>query len=340
MPRTTSDAQAIDFAACRLAQGRRRKLREARRASAGLFAYGFQSASGLIETGAGRDVRMTTERDWAGAVGDTWAREWRRTDRSFADLSRHLDAAILAAAPAGPFRALDIGCGAGGTILALSTARPDATIIGVDLSEELVAVARNRLAEVLAQEGAHAPTADLVTGDAVAMAASLAPLDLIFSRHGVMFFDDPVAAFTTFHRACRSGARLVFSCFRAVDDNPWARDLLDAVGAPRQTVAGYAPGPFGFADEALVADVLARAGWRDASAQPVDFRYRAGEGDDPVTDALDFFQRIGPVAPLLRNAEPATRAAPIGRIAQLLEDRLEAGRIDFPAAAWIWSATA
>lgn len=56
---------------------------------------------------------MTSASDWTGAVGDMWAAEWRRTDRSLADLSRHPDAAIFAAAPPGPFRALDIGCGRG-----------------------------------------------------------------------------------------------------------------------------------------------------------------------------------------------------------------------------------
>jgi len=38
---------------------------------------------------------MTSAGDWTGRVGHVWAAEWRRTDRSFADLARHLDAAIV-----------------------------------------------------------------------------------------------------------------------------------------------------------------------------------------------------------------------------------------------------
>nr|WP_241769019.1 class I SAM-dependent methyltransferase [Sphingomonas melonis] len=87
---------------------------------------------------------MTTATDWTGRVGRTWAAEWQRTDRSFANLSPHLDAAIRSAAPAGPFHAIDIGCGAGATSLALAHARPDATVTGLDLSADLIRTARAR----------------------------------------------------------------------------------------------------------------------------------------------------------------------------------------------------
>ena len=69
---------------------------------------------------------------WRGSVGDVWSEEWRRTDRSFAGLARYLDATILAAAPA-EGTAMDIGCGAGATSLALAEPRPDLTIVGTDI---------------------------------------------------------------------------------------------------------------------------------------------------------------------------------------------------------------
>ena len=87
---------------------------------------------------------MTTARDWTGRVGDSWAAEWRRTDRSFAALSTLLDPAILAAAPIGNGRAVDLGCGAGTTSIALATARPELTVVGIDLSADLVRIATTR----------------------------------------------------------------------------------------------------------------------------------------------------------------------------------------------------
>ena len=84
---------------------------------------------------------MTTNAEWAGRVGDVWAREWSRTDRSFANLTPHLNNAVLAAAPERGC-AIDLGCGAGETSIALATARPDLDVTGVDVSEDLIEVAR------------------------------------------------------------------------------------------------------------------------------------------------------------------------------------------------------
>ncbi|MFD1788609.1 class I SAM-dependent methyltransferase [Sphingomonas floccifaciens] len=307
---------------------------------------------------------MTASHDWTGRVGDVWAAEWQRTDRSLADLSRHLDVAIEVAAPAGPFRALDIGCGAGVTSLALATARPDARIVGVDLSDALVAIARNRLTPAVLPrrrepraasdelndsglppsweyraEGYDGEDARVrfLTGDALDMAKAQAPFDLLYSRHGVMFFDDPVAAFATLRGAVRPGARLVFSCFRDWRENGFAAAPAAALGLPAPTPG---PGPFAFADRAQVAAILSAAGWRDAIARPIDFTYRAGAGADPVGDALGFLQRIGPAASALRMRSDAERAVLVERLRAVIERYRSGNTVDFPAAAWIWSASA
>lgn len=270
---------------------------------------------------------MTSATDWSGRVGDVWAAEWLRTDRSFADLARHLDAAILDAAPSGPFAALDIGSGAGATSLALATARPDATVIGIDLSPGLVAVARERADDL--------PNLRFETGDAIEHAAGLRP-DLIVSRHGVIFFPDPHAAFSALRRAAAPGARLAFSCFTGVEDNPWARLVTEA---PARSTS-YVPGPFAFADGAAGRDFLTRAGWVDAQARRVAFAYRAGEGADPVADAFSFLTRIGPAASALREAPREDRPELEARLRVRLAVQREGAAVDFPAAAWLWSATA
>jgi hypothetical protein len=73
---------------------------------------------------------------------------------------------------------------------------------------------------------------------------------------------------------------------------------------------------------------------------PVDYSYKAGAGDDPVGDALSFFKRIGPTAGLLRAAEGDARAAMIDRLRVVLERQRVGNNVDFPAAAWLWSAKA
>jgi SAM-dependent methyltransferase len=272
---------------------------------------------------------MTTNFDWSGQVGDVWAQEWRRTDRSFAEFTPHLNRAILAAARDGG-RAIDLGCGAGETAIALATARPAFDVTGIDLSSELIAVARER--------GVGIANLAFRLGDTAALDPGLAA-DLFVSRHGVMFFDDPVAALSAIRSAGSRDTRLVFSCFRDSALNPWSQ-LIDEPAGNAAPPKAYAPGPFGFADPDLTADILAEAGWADASPVAVDYTYIAGAGPDPVADAVHFFSRIGPTARMLADAAPDDRADLLARLAKALADHETGGQIQFPAAAWIWTARA
>lgn len=272
---------------------------------------------------------MFSTDEWTGRTGDVWADEWRRTDRSFAGLSDRLNAVILESAPA-TGRAVDLGCGAGGTSIALAKARPDLAVTGLDISPGLIAVARQRGAGIA---NLRFDTADTARLDP-AMAA-----DLLVSRHGVMFFPNPAVAFTTIRAASRHGAKLVFSCFRDRAANPWAL-LSDALtGVPTPPPSGYIPGPFAFADRAFVADLLASSGWTDTKAEPVDYDYVAGQGDDPVADAADFFTRIGPVARTIAEQPADRRPDLLDHLRLLLAPHDAGGTVALPAAAWVWTAT-
>jgi len=268
--------------------------------------------------------------DWAGAIGQIWAEEWIRTDRTFAPVDEALVAAIaVGLAGAETPRILDIGCGAGRTSLSLADALPGARITGVDLSPALIGAARARAGDDC--------RCRFVAADAGRWADE-GGFDLIASRHGVMFFDEPVGALAHIRARATPGAPLLFSCFRAPSLNPWASGVAALVGGPPPDP--HAPGPFAFADEDRVAGLLAAAGWREAQAIPLDFAYVAGAGTDPVADAIGFFLRIGPTAFAMRHAEGVDRKRLLDGLAALVADHLVDGHVVFPAAAWIWSATA
>jgi SAM-dependent methyltransferase len=271
---------------------------------------------------------MTSAYDWTGRIGDVWAAEWRRTDRSFTALTPHLDAAILAAAGANVRTVIDIGCGAGATSLATAQALPTANVTGIDLSPSLIEIAKARAA---AQANASFLCADIATA-----APKHAPIDLYISRHGVMFFADPVAAFTAFAKAAAPNGVLVFSCFAERSANRWAVETIPATDA--DAADSTTPGPFAFADPTYVATILEKSGWHAAQPERIDFGYRAGEGVDPVTDAVDYLVRIGPAASLIRGAAPEERERHVARLTQVCDRHRSGELVEFPAAAWIWTA--
>lgn len=269
---------------------------------------------------------MTTRTDWQAQVGRTWAENYHLTDRSFSGLTQRLLERI---GDCSGRTVLDVGCGAGELSLALARARPHARVVGVDVSADLIEAARAR-GDLLGNAG-------FVLADAANWHQPGFAPDLLVSRHGVMFFDDPVAAFTNLYDQAAPGAQLLFSCFRSALENPWASDLAQLLRLP-PAADPCAPGPFAFADPAHVERILEAAGWQAVACDPVDFAYVAGTGDDPVAAALDFFRRIGPAAATLRALEGEELAAAVARISDWLEEYRSGNLIAFGAAAWLVSA--
>ena len=271
---------------------------------------------------------MTDRLEWEGRVGRKWAEEWRRTDRAFAGLTDRL----LGRASARPIgRALDVGCGAGEVSLALARGHTGSEVIGVDVSPELVEIARER--------GAHLANVGFELADAATWVREGFAPDLVVSRHGVMFFPEPAAAFAHIAAISAPGARLVFSCFHDIAENPWAdriASFLPVGTAPASEPR--APGPFAFAERDYVEEILTKAGWREVAFEKVDFAYVAGSGSDAVGDALSFFLAIGPAARAAAGLGDAERADFIGKLRRYLSNNVEGSIVALPAAAWIVSA--
>lgn len=192
---------------------------------------------------------MTDAMDWQGRVGESWASEWRRTDRSFTNLTPKLLDTVFADEVS---EVLDIGCGAGELSLLIAERKPTARVVGLDLSPALIGVARER--------GAGKSNLRFCLGNAAeALPSEVADLspDTFVSRHGVMFFADPVSAFSNI-RAQAQGrtGRLIFSCFRQVADNPFfvePASIMPSAGTPADP---HAPGPLAFADPDRVKSIL------------------------------------------------------------------------------------
>ncbi len=271
---------------------------------------------------------MTDKAAWQGQVGSSWAAEWERTDRSFTGLT---DLLMTRAGAHSFVNGLDIGCGAGELSLALGRAHPRAQIVGLDVSEDLIAVATRR--------GENLANVAFELADAATWHKSGFRPDLLISRHGVMFFDDPVAAFNHLHQLAAPEARLLFSCFRSPAENPWASETIALL--PPGTVAPsdpHAPGPFAFADAARVERLLAHGGWHGIGFEPVDFAFVVGAGEHPVEEAMAYFAVIGPVARAAAALADNEKRAFRKRLRRHLEKHASGSILALKAAAWIVTA--
>lgn len=265
--------------------------------------------------------------EWQGRTGDAWAAEWRRTDRSFGALTDRL----LERSRDVAFRhVLDVGCGAGELSLALARGRPGCRVTGVDISPQLVAAARDR--------GANLLNAEFVVADAAAWRPSGPRPDLVVSRHGVMFFADPVAAFANIAAGATDGAGLLFSCFRDPALNPFMSDVARLLPPPATPADPHAPGPFAFADREHVQAILAQAGWTDIAFEPFDFAMVVGAGEDPVEDAMAYFGSIGPAARARLDLPAREFEAFRQRLQALAQASRDGGIVAMGAAAWIVTA--
>jgi SAM-dependent methyltransferase len=246
-------------------------------------------------------------------------------DRQLAPLGRR---ALEALAPVAGEHILDIGCGAGQTLLELAAAvQPGGRVLGVDISAPLVEIA-NRRARDLA-------IATCVEGDAQRYPFEPETFDAAFSRFGVMFFDDPTAAFINIRRALQRSGRLAFVCWRAFEENELDFLPLRAAAPHLPPWATQAPAPeaFSFAAPEAIHLVLSDAGFDRIT---IDAHDRGVSGGD-LEASLAVGLGVGPLGKFLReNPDYRDAAAPAVRAA--LAEKSGPEGVVLNAATWIVTA--
>ena len=188
---------------------------------------------------------------WDGAEGAHWAEEQDRYDR----MNLRFGDRIIDAVKAQPGEhILDVGCGNGALSLALAQrVVPTGSVTGLDISGPMLATATRRAGQ------AGIEIVSFTSGDAQAHPLEESRFDAVVSRFGVMFFGDPLSAFSNLARGLRTGGRVVFACWRDLLENEWLTvpvlAALAHVPMPQLGTPG-APGPFSLADAAQVRALL------------------------------------------------------------------------------------
>ncbi len=221
-------------------------------------------------------------------------------------------------------RVLDLGCGSGKTTLELaSRAGPGGEAVGVDISAEMLARARERAAQLGTGNVAF------VHADVQVHDLGEARFDAAYSRFGVMFFADPVAAFANVRRALRPGATLSFVCWQSVFDNEWmllpGAAVASVTGALPPMPAPGEPGPFSLAEPGRARAVLEAAGFGSVIVAP--HADQVVISADRIPEVALTSVRMGGVREALRDVDQRTRQRALAAIEDALRARLHDGEV-------------
>ncbi len=267
---------------------------------------------------------------WNGLTGEYWTRQQDRLDRTIAPVTGPL---LAFAAPRAGSTVIDVGCGCGATTIDLARAvGPSGRVIGLDISEPMLARAAERLRDFTNTTFRLGDAADLPLHDLGA--------ELIVSRVGVMFFGDPVAAFANLGTGLVPGGRVRFACWRPIHENPWLQIPLQAVyeHTPRLPKPDpEEPGPFAFADTARVTRILTAAGFMAPSFMPLDVELDIAAGG-MLDDAVLQSSEMGPAKRALMDQPDNIRAAALDSIRRALAPYASSEGVKLRGAVWLVAA--
>ena len=274
-------------------------------------------------------VNVEQAEAWNGASGRHFIEQRERHERMRGRLTARL---LVGAQVEDGENVLDIGCGCGDVTILAARATRSGHALGADLSQIQVAEARRLAAS------AGVTNASFEVADAQVHPFQAATFDLVLSNFGVMFFDDPAAAFGNLRKALRRGGRLAFLCWRTRDENPFFTvGFAEAAAALNLRELPGPPAAFSLADTGRVGTLLSGAGFGGIEFAKVDEPMLIGRDVDDVLE----YERASPSVTELVTGLSAAQAA---ELTKQVRDRLvtyaSPDGVAMPGAAWLVTAQA
>jgi ubiquinone/menaquinone biosynthesis C-methylase UbiE len=261
---------------------------------------------------------------WNDTAGRAWVETQETLDAVLAPFEKLL---VEGVAKRKAQRVLDVGCGTGSTTLAIARQLgPKGTAVGLDISEPMITLAKQRA------ELESAPPR-FTCADAQTFSFDDKSFDLIVSRFGVMFFDDSVRAFANLRRATAPGGALQVIVWRSAADNPFmttaeraAAPFLPQMPARKPDE----PGQFAFADRNRVYSILEKSGWSEIDIQPLDV-----ECTLPKHELESYITRLGPLGRVLPQLDEPIRTRVIDTVLAAFNPFVHGAKVRFTAACWM-----
>ncbi|MGW6928849.1 class I SAM-dependent methyltransferase [Lentzea sp. NPDC054927] len=264
----------------------------------------------------------SAQAEWWNAAGQGWAQAQDIVDLV---LKPFQDLLVEAARERPRERVLDVGCGTGGVTRAIADALDGTRCVGLDISESMLAAAREH------------GKAEFLLADAQVHVFE-ERFDLIVSRFGVMFFDDPATAFRNLLRASVPGGELCFITWRTPEENPFmtaasraAASLLPDAPAPDPD----GPGPFSLADAAKTRKILEEAGWSGIDISAVDRICTM-----PESLLVPYLSNLGPISRALKEADESVRPQLMAQVRSAFDEFVHGDEVRVPGACWQVTASA
>jgi ubiquinone/menaquinone biosynthesis C-methylase UbiE len=218
---------------------------------------------------------------------------------------------------------LELAAGLADTgFMAARTVGETGRVIITDFAPEMVTAARRRAQEM----GVH--NAEFRVLDAERMDLETDSVDGVLCRWGYMLMSDPAAAFAETRRVLRSGGRLAFSVFAALERNP--APLLVVRVLVRQ---GHIPPPdpeepsSALADPGHIRELVVRAGFAEPEIEEISFRWTFADHDD----YWRFLTEVaGPISSVLRTLSPEVQAQVREQVHEAAEPFRSGEGYDFP----------
>lgn len=227
--------------------------------------------------------------DWAGARGEKWRGQVDGMEATLAPLDEPLISALRLDRP---YAIADIGCGGGGTTLEIRRRAPSESVVhGYDISPALIELARSRI-----QSADDTISFDI--SNVATAAPPSRPYDRLLSRFGIMFYDDPQAAFANLANWLAPRGRFAFAAWDRPVNNPWfsmVREVVaDIIDLP--PLDPDAPGPFRYGVADTLLGLLNRAGFSELEVRDWRGEFAVGGGlraGEAATFSLSSFSSFG-----------------------------------------------
>jgi SAM-dependent methyltransferase len=210
-------------------------------------------------------------------------------------------------------RVLDVGCGIGDPTLQVAVlVGPHGRVVGLDISEGMIAIARERAAAL------GLGHAEFRVEDVTTVALPDAGFDAVLGRWSLIYLEDVARVLERLRAALVPGGRIAITAWAPPEANPWFIVPQEAMARVRPVppLDPGKPGVFHLSTDGALARALVGAGFQTVGQERVVLSQLAQDG-------AEFWRMMtdtgGPLAPFLADLG----AAEVGQVAADVAARLE-----------------